>query len=157
MIPQKKLPQPQASLALPAVPQGEGLQQEAIENQEHEEDELSTDEEVQGKEMVVEPEPVLVPEVTDATTLHELLPQESEQRQQEDVEVSSPRTSGAISSSSRPQLEVAGSPSKIPRLRPELPRFGPGNVGRVKMPSDDIILDVEEEVFQEPLSEDGVL
>ena len=114
VIPQKKLPQPQASLALPAVPQGEGLQQEAIENQEHEEDELSTDEEVQGKEMVVEPEPVPVPEVTDATMLHELLPQESEQRQQEDVEVSSPRTSGAISSSSRPQFEVVGSPSKIP-------------------------------------------
>ena len=40
VIPQKKLPQPQASLALPAVPQGEGSQQEAIENQEHEEDEL---------------------------------------------------------------------------------------------------------------------
>ena len=91
---------------------------------------------------------------TDATMLHELLPQESEQRQQEDVEVSSPRTPGAISSSSRPQFEVVGSPSKIPRLRPELPRFGAGNVGRVKMPSDDIILDVEEQVFQEPLSED---
>ena len=135
VIPQKKLPQPQASLALPAVPQGEGLQEEAIENQEHEEDELSTDEEAQGKEMVVEPEPAPVPEVTDATMLHELLPQESEQRQQEDVEVSSPRTSGAISSSSRPAFEVVGSPSKIPTLRPELPRFGPGNVGRVKMRS----------------------
>ena len=154
VIPQKKLPQPQGSLALPAVPRGEGSQQEAIENQEHEEDELSTDEEVQGKDMVVEPKPVPVPEVTDATMLHELLPQEREQRKQEDVEASSPRTSGAISSASRPQFEVVGSPSKIPRLRPELPRYGSGNVGRVKMPSDDIILDVEEEVFQEPLSED---
>ena len=134
VIPQKKVPQPQASLALPAVPQGEGSQREAFENQEHEDDELSTDEEAQGKDMVVEPEPVPVPEVTDATMLHELLPQESEQRKQEDVEVSSPRTSGAMSSASRPQFEVVGSPSKIPRLRPDLPRYGPGNVGRVKMP-----------------------
>ena len=76
--------------------------------------------------------------------------EDQEQQEPEDVDVEAPTAAAPPAGrSQRPEFEDVGSPRKIPRTRPSLPRFGPGlpSVLRAELRPDNDVHSEDEQWF----------